>query len=269
MKSTKNFIIILFLLTNIILLTSCQSKENKIELRFIVASDGHYGQENVDYDMDYKNIIKWLNTEYNTKGLDYAFFIGDLVHDNPKFLDSVKVYFDQLKSPYYVVKGNHEKSNAGIWIKTWGYTDNHDFEKKDYAFILASTSDTSGAYLCVDAVWLNQRLDYYSGKKYVFIFMHISQKDWTTHGIDCLEVREVIEKHPNVKAVFHGHDHQEDSIKTFNDKYYFWDGHFGGSWGVDYKGYRIVEVNKKGGVYTYQYNPTNDSIVNSIYLDVQ
>jgi len=58
-----------------------------------------------------------------------------------------------------------------------------------------------------------------------------------------------------VRAVFHGHDHQEDDIKYFKNKPFIFSGHFGGSWGVEYKGYRIVEYSSVDSIITYQANP--------------
>jgi hypothetical protein len=65
----------------------------------------------------------------------------------------------------------------------------------------------------------------------------------------------LFQKHPNVKAVFHGHDHDQDNVKEHKGKHYFFDSHIGGSWGTDYRGYRVVEVLKDGSVISYQMNP--------------
>jgi hypothetical protein len=67
----------------------------------------------------------------------------------------------------------------------------------------------------------------------------------------------------NLKAIFHGHDHDQDDVKENGGKYYFFDSHVAGSWGTDYHGYRIVEVLKSGEVITYQMNPSTQQQVNS------
>ena len=60
----------------------------------------------------------------------------------------------------------------------------------------------------------------------------------------------------NVKAVFNGHDHDEDAIKMFNNTPYIFDAHVGGNWGTEYRGFRIVELRKDNSLLTYVLNPT-------------
>lgn len=239
-----------------------------VKFRFAVASDGHYGQPETSYEKDFPELISRLNNEKKTKGLDLAIFNGDLIHDKPEFLPQVKLHFNQLKTPYYTVRGNHDMVDETIWKQTWGYGLNHDFEVDKYGFILADTSNEKGEYVCADINWLNGRLNHYTSKKHVFVFMHITPEKWTKHGIDCPDIKKSIANFPNVAAVFHGHDHDVDDVKFSNNKPYIFDGHFGGSWGVDYKGYRIVEINNDGSVYTYQYNPQGGPLVNENQLSV-
>ena len=77
----------------------------------------------------------------------------------------------------------------------------------------------------------------------------------TKYGIDCLEVSSLLETTPNVAAVFHGHDHDVDGCIYSNERAYLFDGHIGGDWGTNYRGYRIVEIDRQGNVGTYQCNP--------------
>jgi hypothetical protein len=83
------------------------------------------------------------------------------------------------------------------------------------------------------------------------------------HGIECKEVIDLFEKTPNVKAIFNGHDHDQDSTKMYGKTPYFFDGHFGGSWGTTYKGYRIVEIYEDSTWQSYQYNPTAAPVLNT------
>jgi hypothetical protein len=241
-------------------------KKEDLKLRFAVASDGHYGQKNTDYELFFKDIVKHLNQEKKKNQLDFALFNGDLIHDDPKFLPLAKNAFDKLKMPYYTTQGNHDMVSKEVWQQTWGYPVNHDFVLGDYAFLLGTTSNEKGQYLCADVSWLSERLDFHANKKYVFIFLHITQKSWTKNAVDCPDVINAIEKHNNVAAIFHGHDHDEDSLKKISDqspRNYFFDGHFGGSWGTPYRGYRIVEIYKDETVYTYQFNPEPLPMINS------
>ncbi|MBC8110186.1 MAG: metallophosphoesterase, partial [Verrucomicrobia bacterium] len=183
------------------------------------------------------------------------------------FLPQVKVVFDRLKMPYFVTRGNHDMVSRETWKQTWGMETNHIFEKGNTGFILLDNSNEKGEYVCPDLAWFEEKLKAFANKKSVFIFMHISSRKWTKYGIDCPEVNDLIDKMPNVKAVFHGHDHDEDNMKASEEKVnHFWDGHFAGSWGTAYKGYRIVESNEFGSFNTYQYNPTEQKEINNFAL---
>ena len=94
----------------------------------------------------------------------------------------------------------------------------------------------------------------------VFIFIHINPGALTKHAIDCPPFFELLEKHGKVRAVFNGHDHDEDGIKKRDNVPFVFDSHFGGSWGTAYRGYRVVEVMKDGSVLTYIMNP--DTAIN-------
>ena len=221
-----------------------------------------YGQQDTDYKGNYDLLILNLNREFAEKGLDFVVLNGDIFHNDPKYLPEVNKVLKNLKMPFYAVRGNHDRATEKSWEKVWGIPENYDFEIGDYAAILASTSDTSGTYSCADTDWLWDRLDHYQTRKGVFVFMHITPKKWTDHGVDCPGILNTLESHPNVLAVFQGHDHIEDGLKVSNGIPYYFDGHFGGSWGAAYRGYRIVEVKKDGSVLTYEYNMDASPLVN-------
>ena len=65
----------------------------------------------------------------------------------------------------------------------------------------------------------------------------------------------MLSKHKNVKAVFHGHEHDQDGIFKKDETSFIFDSHIGGSWGTDYKGFRVVEVLKNNSLVTYMMNP--------------
>ncbi len=238
------------------------TRDPKILLRFAVASDGHFGQKNTDYEKYHSDLIGWLNMEKIQKGLDFVVLNGDLVHDDPTLYFDLKNTLKRLSSPYYVTRGNHDHVARDVWESTFGYPTNHSFVKGDYAFVLADTSNEKGEYLCPDAEWLKSELQKYSAKKGIYVFMHITPAKWTRHGIDCPVVMEMLEKTPNVKAIFNGHDHDQDGVKSNGVKPFFFDGHYGGSWGTTYKGYRIVEINYDESWKSYQYNPAAEPILN-------
>lgn len=93
--------------------------------------------------------------------------------------------------------------------------------------------------------------------------MHITPFNWTKGGLPCPELVEMFDKQANLKAVFHGHDHDQDDVKENNGKFYFFDSHIAGNWGTAYRGYRVVEALKSGEILTYQMNPANEEKVNS------
>lgn len=230
--------------------------------RFAVASDAHYGQPGTDYKGYMDRMIGYLKAEKERSGLDVCVFNGDLIHDEPRFLPEVKAAFSQLPIPYYVTRGNHDKVSPAVWEQTWGYPENHVVELGDYAFVLGNTSNEKGEYVCADAGWLASALNSQRRKKHVFVFLHIPQQKWTKNGIDCPAVMEVIGKQANVKAIFHGHEHDQDGVKLVNNKPFLFDGHIGGNWGTSYRGYRIVEVFADGRITTYQFDPEVNPFVN-------
>lgn len=238
--------------------------EKKIDLlRFAVASDGHFGQPSTAYKMYHRNIVEWLNEEVDNQGLDFCVFNGDIIHDKPEFLPEVKKYFSKLQVPYYTTRGNHDRVTADVWKATFGIDENHYFESGQSAFILCNTSNEAGEYLCADTTFLENALEKNKDKLSVFVFIHISQKKWVDNGIACPKVTNLLESYANVAAIFHGHDHDHHGVMYSGEKPYFFDGHIGGSWGQEYKGYRIVEILNGRNITTYQYNPIAKAKVNS------
>jgi len=241
------------------LLASSQPAERTAKkghvLRFAIASDGHFGQPGTDFEAFHRNITDWMNEESRARGLDFAVFNGDLVHDDPTLLPQLKERYGRLEIPYFVNRGNHDKASPEFWKETWGYPENHSFERGDYAFVLASTSNEKGEYVSPDTGWLRAQFDSYKGKKGIFPFLHIAQVKFTRHAIARPEAASLLEQTPNVLAVFHGHDHDIDNVIYSNGRAHFFDGHMGGNWGTNYRGYRIVEVLEDGAIRTYQCNP--------------
>ena len=168
-----------------------------------------------------------------------------------------------LQMPYYVSHGNHDMTNEAEWEQTWKTKWHYVFDRKDAVFLVLNTADDKGKYICPDLEWTEQQLDKYKSKKHLFIFMHITPFNWTKNGLPCPELVEMFDKQTNLKAVFYGHDHDQDNVKENNGKFYFFDSHIAGNWGTAYRGYRIVEVLKSGEILTYQMNPATEEKVNS------
>src|SRR5690606_206588 len=139
----------------------------------------------------------------------------------------------------------------------------YSFAVDDVACLVLDTSNQKGEYLCPDIALTESMFRKYKAAAGMFVFMHITPRNWTDNGVQCSRLTKAFAEQKNLWAVFHGHDHDQDNMKLFRDKPYFFDGHFGGNWGVAYRGYRIVEVLNDGTVVSYQMNADSRQQVNS------
>ena len=245
-------------------ITSAQAESLKNEsiFRFVVASDGHYGQTGTDSDLNYTNIVKNITLFHNQNPIRFCVINGDIMHDEENFLVSAKKLLDGLPVKYYVTRGNHDLVTASFWKEVFGMPLNHHVVIDNNAIILADTSNEKGDFLSPDLVWLKTKLEAYKNKENVFLFLHIPQAMWTKGCADTPAFFELVKSYKNIKGVFHGHEHYLDGVRTVEHIPYMFDSHFGGNWGTAYRGYRIVEVLKTGEIITYQLNPSAGSRVN-------
>ncbi|WP_183556537.1 metallophosphoesterase family protein [Mucilaginibacter sp. SP1R1] len=236
------------------------------KLRFALASDIHYGQTGTDYTANTGNMVQWINVDHAKNHLDMVIINGDLVHNRPDLLSEIKTnYLDKLSMPYHTIPGNHDFADADVWQKNFGYEDKYTIEFGDIAFVLANTADNKGTYICPDNAFIKASLDKLANKKIVFVILHIPPLNWVKADVfvDCPETVNLLHSYPNVKAVFHGHDHMLDGVRYTGKLPHFFDSHIGGDWGTDYKGYRIVEVDDQNAIYTYQVNASQNPVLNS------
>ena len=230
---------------------------NKVKLRFVVASDIHYGQPNTPYEQMLDSVTKHINLFHNQSPLDFCVMNGDLIHNEQSFMPLVKEKLDFLTMPYYVTRGNHDMVSSDFWKSIWGTSLNHDVLIKNNVILLGDTSNEKGTYESPDIYWLTSKLEAYKNNKNIFLFIHIPQAKWTPNGIDNPAIFETLKKFPNVKAVFHGHEHDQDGFKMVDKVPYIFDAHVGGNWGTAYKGFRVVELMKDNTMITYMMNPTD------------
>ncbi|MCJ8211805.1 metallophosphoesterase [Mucilaginibacter sp. RS28] len=240
---------------------------SNLKLRFALASDGHYAQPETDGDKFYGDLVKWMKEEHNKSHLDLIIINGDLVHNRPDLLPVVRdKYLEKLPAKYYTLPGNHDFADATIWKNVFGYEDNYVVEHGDIGFVLANTANTQGEYICPNVSFLKNSLEKFKTKTIVFVILHIPPHRWLPEEqnifIDCPEVVELLHAYPNVKAAFHGHDHSLDGVRYTGKFPHFFDSHFGGNWGTDYKGYRIVEVSNDNQITTYQVNASQNPRLN-------
>ncbi len=227
----------------------------KLRLRFVVASDGHYGQPNTDYAIFFKSLVDRVNAEHSTNPFAFCMINGDIIHDDKKHCPAAKSALDQLKMKYYVSQGNHDMLTASEWQQTWKMPINLQFSIKKNSFVIASTSNETGKYLCPDLSWMATTLESMKRQKNVFVFIHINPVKLTTHAVDCPEFLQLLKRYKNVRAVFNGHDHDEEKIKLKENIPFVFDAHFGGNWGTDYRGFRIVELYSDNTIATWVMNP--------------
>ena len=228
---------------------------DKIKLRFAVASDGHYGEPNTDYVNYYAAMVDRVNEEHNKNPFAFCMINGDVVHNDKTLYPAAKAALDKLQTPYYVSQGNHDHVTPEEWKTIWSMPVNHVFNIRKTSFLIATTSNEKGDYLCPDVPWIAASLEENKQQEHVFIFLHINPGKQTANAVDCPELFDVLAKYKNVKAVFNGHDHDEEGIKVKNNIPFIFDAHFGGSWGTAYRGFRVVELLKDNSLVTYIMNP--------------
>ncbi|TVR18220.1 MAG: hypothetical protein EA391_02735 [Balneolaceae bacterium] len=264
--------------------------------RFAVGGDLHYGID--EYQKHSENLVNWLNREKENRGLDLYFLNGDIVHDiTDKYEELQSEFLSGLSMPYFATKGNHDYLEAGqTWESVWGYAANQIVEAGPLAFIFADTSRgndlDASVYTSPDPQWMQNALQAVSDKTAVFIVLHIAQRreggtgwpqPWPRFGVGHYEesriseaerVLAMIESAPNVKAVFHGHNHNIISSYTThsapqpNAKPYFFCSRVGHSWGNTI-GYRIVEIYENGSARTYQYDPESETALNTELIEMK
>ena len=245
--------------------------DRKLKLRYAVASDLHYGHPGTSYHERAQDLVGWMNREKAGKGLDACLINGDGTHDKPSLLTELRdQHLSQLEMPYYCAKGNHDyldaqpRSPTGSWEKIWGYPADHSFMLKDFAFVMADTSATANfrAWLAADRNWLQAEFAKYRDAAGIFVLIHIAQREegvkgWPRCGVLEAEaakgeaVMDLIESTPKVKAIFHGHNHDETGMWLSGGKRYFFTSRTGAIWGAAH-GYRIVEVDEQHRMVTYQ-----------------
>lgn len=228
--------------------------QSRVKNRFIVASDAHYGQPDTAFKDMAITFVSKANAFHDKLSCDFCVLNGDIIHDNPKFMPKAKRVFSRLDMPLYVTQGNHDRVTETEWVRIWDMPLNHSFVVGNYKMILVTTSNIAGDYLEPDLDWLEQELEQSENLK-VLLFVHIPQKSWTKHAIDSKAFFALLKRFSNVKACFHGHEHKEDGLYMEQNIPFVFDSHIGGSWGTDYKGFRVVEILDDDSLVTYMMNP--------------
>ncbi len=229
----------------------------KPTLRFVVASDGHYGQKDTAYEQYFSDLTSNINKLHQDNPFEFCMINGDIIHDDKKYFADAKKALDKLNVTYYVSQGNHDHATIEEWEEIWKMPVNLDFKIKKNTVLIGTTSNKNGDYLAPDLKWFAEKLAKHKNQKNIFIFIHINPGKQTANAVDSPEFFELLSKYKNIKAVFNGHDHDQDNIKMKNNVPFIFDAHFGGNWGTKYRGFRIVELRKDNSLLTYILNPTD------------
>lgn len=231
--------------------------DKKVVLRFAVASDGHFGEKNTSYLEYYQSLVTAVNNFHNGNPLDAIVVNGDIIHDKPEFLTEAATALQGLHVPLYVTRGNHDRVSAATWQETWKIPLNHSVVIKEQVFLLGDTSNESGDYLPPDLDFFKTSLKQHKKANNIFIFLHITPVTWTKHGVDATDFQKLIGKQKNIRAIFNGHDHDQDNVKMLGQIPFLFDGHFGGSWGTTHRGFRVVELMEDNSIHSYLLDPVN------------
>lgn len=238
----------------------------KIALRFAIASDGHYGQPGTEFEKFFTTMVQRVNDEHVSQPFAFTMVNGDIIHDDKRHFPAAKKALDALQMKYYVSQGNHDHASPSEWEQIWGMPLNYSFSFRKNAFLVGTTSNEKGEYLCPDLVWMEKALQDNRKKKNIFIFIHINPAKQTANAVDCPAFIDLLSKYKNVRAVFNGHDHDKEGILIKNDIPFIFSAHFGGNWGTPYRGFRVVELLEDDTVVTYILDPAekiNEAIVDA------
>ena len=68
------------------------------QMRFLVASDGHFGQAKTDFVNYYETFVSQANQQHLHSKLDFCVINGDIIHDDPQFMPQAKQILDKLRN---------------------------------------------------------------------------------------------------------------------------------------------------------------------------
>lgn len=230
-------------------------RRRKRLLRFAIASDTHVGQPHTAFQEMLDTGVRHMNAMHAEDAFDFGVINGDIVHDDISFFPQAKKTLDGLAFNYYVTQGNHDLATPAQWQQAWGMPVNFDVVMGRTALVFATTSDHTGKYLPPDMDWLTAKFREHRMAEDLLLFIHIPQMKWTKHAIESIPFQDLVKQQKNLRAVFHGHEHDQDGINWYAGVPFLFDSHMGGNWGTGYKGYRIVELYKGGLIKTWIMNP--------------
>ena len=216
----------------------------------------HYGQAKTPFDDNINTAIQQINQFHHEHHLHFCVMNGDLIHNDKSFMPQIKTKLDGLKMRHYVTRGNHDMVSLEEWEQVWQTPTHHDAVINNNALIFGDSSNEKGEYISPNLDWLENKFIEHQDKKNILLFIHIPQIVTLPSGINTPSFLSLLKKYKNIKAVFHGHDHMQDTAKVIEGVPFIYDSHVGGDWGTTYHGFRVVEIMKDNTLVTYMMNPT-------------
>lgn len=265
-------------------LTSCKHPGASGTLRFGVVSDAHYADRDMIINRYYRQSIPKMQeaiNRFNNSDLDFIIELGDLKDMGPdkdpeealRFLDSIEGVLQSFNGPVYHVLGNHDEdciskteflahiTNPGNCNKKTRYS----FNVKGFHCIVLDANfnadmtdyergnfDWTSAWLPEEQLgWLDKELTDNS-RKHTLIFIHqmldrFSDIDKNLCVGNGDEAVAILEKHPQVLAVFQGH-HHPGHYSHRNGIHYWTCGGMIESEYPEHNVYAVVEVRPNGDI---------------------
>ncbi len=194
-------------------------------MRWILASDLHFGQSGTDY----IESLNWFIDKVSEFSCDFIVLNGDIIHDDPGLLAEVSDKFKILETPVLVSRGNHDRADESQWESVWSMPFNYQLDVDELTILSLDTSNLAGDYLPPSARFLDQALD--KADKPVLILQHIPDSTISENGVDTIPVYQKLNHQDKILAILCGHDHDLKGKFNFNGHAVYFPGNLGGSWG--------------------------------------
>lgn len=269
-------------------------------LRFGLVTDLHYAQKEPAINRYYKDSILKLRKAietFNSSHLDFIIELGDLkdMGTTPNetealhFLDEIEETLQSFSGPVYHVLGNHDMDciTKADFLK---HTANpggakgkafYSFEKKGIRFIVldANYNEDRSSYNKGNFDWRKafvpqEQLDWLEGELHedsrpTIIFLHQMLDSFSDISKDlCVgnaeEVVAILERHPQVLAVFQGH-HHDGFYSQRNAIHYFTMKGMIESTFPEHNSYAIVEIRPNGDIFLEGFDDCVNKEMKHIY----
>ena len=272
---------------------ACRTAKRKT-LRFGVVSDAHYADREMAIHRYYRQSLDKMRAAvkvFNRSDLDFIVELGDLKDMGPgkdpaealRFLDDIEQVLQSFRGPVYHVLGNHDEDCIS---KTdfLSHTRNprpcrglghYSFNVKGVRFIVLDANfnadmsdydrgnfDWRSAWLPPEELaWLERELSAHpSSLTCVFVhqmldrFSDISKQLCVGNADDAVAI---LERHPQVAAVFQGHHHP--GHYSFRNGIHYWtcSGMIEGEF-PEHNAFAIVEVRPDGNIYIEGFGECQD-----------